>query len=215
MNKRIAVAAVPMLLALVACEERTPPAPTKPTASAPTGATGNERPAPPPTPPAAGAASATGAAPTGAAVTAAGLSFPLPDGWKQVPPSVSMRLAEVQVPDATGDPAKACLVTFSTAGGDVQANIDRWATQVRDAAGQPAKPDVQKRTVGGMNVTIAELTGAYSGMGDPTPRPNWTMRGAIIEAPGELVFVKMTGPAEQMAAAGPGFDRMIDGAKGL
>jgi hypothetical protein len=124
-----------------------------------------------------------------------------------------MRLAEIVVPDAGGDAAKACLITFSTAGGDVQSNIDRWAGQVKDAAGQPSKPTIQKKTVAGVNVTIAEMTGAYAGMGDASPKPNTTLRGAVVETPGSLLFIKMTGPADAMAAAAPGFNSMIEGMK--
>jgi hypothetical protein len=124
-----------------------------------------------------------------------------------------MRLAEILVPDASGDPAKSCSITFSSAGGDVQSNIDRWAGQVKDASGQPSKPTVQTKTIAGVNVTIAEMTGSYAGMGDASPKPNTTLRGAIIEGPGAPVFIKMTGPADAMAAAATGFNAMIDGMK--
>lgn len=124
-----------------------------------------------------------------------------------------MRLAEALVPDASGDAAKACSVAFSTAGGEVQANIDRWAGQVLDASGAPSKPKITKRQVGGMPVTTAEMTGTYAGMGDTAPHTNWTMRAAIVETPGGLLFIKMTGPAEQMAASAASFDAMVDGLK--
>jgi hypothetical protein len=122
-----------------------------------------------------------------------------------------MRLAEVLVSDPAGDATKACTVVFSSAGGDVQSNIDRWANQVHDAAGQPGKPKVEKKTLAGVPVSIVEVTGSYSGMGEPAPHPNWTLRGAIIEDAGGTLFIKMTGPAEQMAASAPGFASMVDG----
>jgi hypothetical protein len=124
-----------------------------------------------------------------------------------------MRIAEVQVPDASGDAAKACLIVFSSAGGDVQANIDRWAGQVHDIHGQPAKPQVEKKTIEGVPVTIVELEGSYANMGEAVPRENWMLRGAIVEGPGGLLFIKMTGPAGQMNAAASGFDTMIGGLK--
>jgi hypothetical protein len=207
-NRHAAFLTTAVALALCGCEERTPPAPAKPASTKPTAAPSAAT-AQPPTQPSA----PNGAASSASTANVQGVSFPIPAGWKQVPPSNPMRLAEVQVPDASGDAAKACVVAFSSAGGDVQANLDRWAGQVHDASGQPVKPNVQVRTIGGMKVTIADLTGAYSGMGEPAPHANWTLRGAIIETPGSLLFVKMTGPAEQMAAAAPGFDAMIDGLK--
>jgi hypothetical protein len=176
-----------------------PPAPTAPIV-------------PPPTPSGGAAAPATMGTDT---VKVGSLSFPVPAGWKQVTPGMSMRLAEVQAPDPSGDPARVCTVVFATAGGDVQANIDRWALQVKDAAGGASKPKVETRTVNGLTVHVAEMSGSYANMGEQTPHSNWTLRGAIIETTdgGGLLFVKMTGPAEQMAAAGPGFSAMIDGMK--
>lgn len=102
------------------------------------------------------------------------------------------------------------MITFSSAGGDVQSSIARWAGQVQDASGQPSAPAVQTRSVQGLTVHIAEMTGTYSGMNE-APRSGWTLRGAIIGAPSGLLFIKMTGPAEPMAAAAAGYGGMIDG----
>lgn len=147
------------------------------------------------------------------AVSAMGLSVSLPAGWKQNPPANQMRLAEASVPDASGDPAKACLVVFSTAGGSVEDNIARWSGQVRDAKGQPVPAKTETRTVNGLKVTVTELTGSFSGMGDATPKENWTLRGAIVEGADGLLFIKMTGPAASMAAAAPGFNALVDSVK--
>lgn len=124
-----------------------------------------------------------------------------------------MRLAEVVVPDPSGDATKACVAVFSSAGGTVEANIDRWAGQVRDASGKPATPSTRTRTVAGLKVTIVEMSGTYAGMGEGTPRPDWTLRGAIVEIGGGLLFIKMTGPAEGMKACAAAFDSMVDGMK--
>jgi hypothetical protein len=209
--RRIVISAAPVLaLMVIGCEEKAaPPAPKPAASSAPKAA---------PTPtsasaPSAPTAGAPGAAASEGTVAAAGLSFPLPKGWQSVPPANSMRLAEVTVADASGDAAKACSIVFSQAGGDIQANIDRWAGQVKDASGQPSKPNVQKKTVAGVNVTIAEMTGSYAGMGDAAPKPNTTLRAAIVETAEGMLFIKMTGPAEPMAAAAAGFNSMIDGMK--
>ncbi len=209
------------ILAASACEEKTPvaapkpaspapkaPVPAAPTAVPPAAAT--------PAPPAGGAPAAAVPADPAASgtVNVAGVTLAVPPGWKSVPPSNPMRLAEVSVPDASGDAAKACTVAFSTAGGDVESNIARWAGQVKDASGQAAKPTTTTRTVAGMPVHIAEMTGSYSaGMSDTTVHANWMLRGAIVETPAGMLFIKMTGPAEPMAAAGAAFNAMIDGLK--
>ncbi len=189
------------------CEKEAAPPPRQPAPV--TAQTGTPPTAAQPAPSHPTASPSTPAA-TGPAVTVGGVAFPLPESWKQVPPSNPMRLAEVQVPAPSGDPAQASVVTFSTAGGDVGANIERWAGQVRDASGQPSKPIVQTRTIQGLRVHIAEMAGTYTGMNEP-PRGGWTLRGAVIEAPGGLLFVKMTGPADSMAAAAAGFTSLIDG----
>jgi hypothetical protein len=141
------------------------------------------------------------------------MNFALPAGWKSVTPGHAMRLAEVQVPDPSGDAAKMCTVVFSTAGGDVDSNIARWGTQVTDASGQPTKPQPTVREVAGMKVHTVELTGAFANMGEPAPHQNWMLRGAVVEMPAGLLFVKMTGPVEPMKAAAPGFTAMVDGMK--
>lgn len=183
--------------------------PAKPPAAAPAAAPSPQAPAAQ-TPPAA----TPPATASGDTVKAGGLTFAVPAGWKSVPPSNSMRAAELVVADPSGDASKNCTVAFSMARGDVQSNIDRWSGQVRDAAGQPTKANVTKRQVAGETVHIAEMTGAFSpGMGDTRTLQNWTMRGAIVELPGDMLFIKMTGPAEQMAAAAKGFDQLIDSAK--
>lgn len=220
MNKHTSLAslvAIASVLTLAACEDKSAQPPLsepKPAAPANNAAT----------PPAGGATNGPtgGVVPvspdaanvgTGQTVTAMGVSVTLPDSWKRNPPANQMRLAEASVPDASGDAAKECLVVFSTAGGSVQDNITRWAGQVRDAQGQPVPGTPATKQVGGVNVTTVEMTGTFAGMGDTPPKENWTLRGAIVETSQGLLFIKMTGPAEGMAAALPGFNAMIDSVK--
>ena len=219
MNK--AALALILMAGLAACDSKTaqPPLaapqpapaaqPAKPAAgpATPTSA----QPAPGPAMPPGHAAAAPDAG--GPTVSELGVAVTLPAGWKRNPPANQMRLAEAEVPDASGDPTKVCLVVFSTAGGSVDDNITRWSGQVRDGAGQPVPPKKTARTVGGLSVTVVEMTGNFAGMGDPAPRPDWTLRGAIIEAPQGLLFIKMTGPAAQMSAAATAFDALVDSAK--
>ena len=218
---RIAAVLLGAILTGLGCEEKT----TQPKPGAGASSRGPASSPGPSTPATAnGATTATPPAPaaaptmppganTGTGISVLGLTLPLPAAWKQVPPGNPMRLAEVQVPDPAGDAAKACSIVFSTAGGDVQANIDRWAGQVRDAAGQPAKATPTTKTIAGLKVTTVELAGSYANMGEPAPHADWMLRGAIVEAPEGLLFSKMTGPAAPWAAAAPGFSSMIEGLK--
>lgn len=211
MNRSIYVSIFTLLpLTIGACERQPESTPT-PKRS------GSGTPAPQTPPPATAPHSPTPAssAPAvagGGALTVNGVAFSIPEGWKQMPPANQMRLAEILVNDGGGDATKSCNVVFSTAGGDVQSNVTRWAGQMRDASGQGAKADIKTREVGGFKVHTVEFKGAFQGMGDAAPRNDWMMRGAIIETSGGLLFVKMTGPASVMETAGAGWTALIDGA---
>ncbi len=213
MNSILVVAAAASVFC-IGCEKQ-PSAPVTP--AAPPAAAPSASPAAPATAPGKGAfvapAPSTPAAPAGdlgSTISVMNLAFKLPEGWKQAPPSNSMRLAEAVVADPSGDAAKACVAAFSTAGGDVQSNIGRWANQVQHAAGQPLKAETKQRTVAGLPVHTVVLTGTYLGMGDGAPKTDWTLHAAIVETPGGLLFVKMTGPADRMKAIAPAFETMLD-----
>lgn len=199
-------------LAAAGCERETAP-PRVPAAPSAQPATPS---VPAAQPPAATAPPAETKPPADGRVAAGGLSFPVPEGWRSVPPSNAMREAELVFADPA-DPGRICVAALSRAGGDVQSNINRWSGQVLDSSGQPASPTVSQATVNGMKVHLVELVGKYQdGMpgGAATPRENWMMRGAIIEGaggPGMMVFVKMTGPADLMASCSDGWKQLIDG----
>ena len=215
-----------MALSMVSCDKQpsgsnaplVPPGQTAPAAPANTPAPAGKTPAATGTAPATSSAPAAttpaaAASTAGAGLTVMGVNFAVPAGWKSVPPASQMRLAEIQVPDASGDASKACVIAFSTAGGDVASNIARWAGQVKSAAATPPKAEVRTQEVAGMKVSTVEFEGAYSGMGDASPKADWMLRGSIVEMPQGLLFVKMTGPAAQMKAAGTAYKAMIDGMK--
>ncbi len=197
---------------LCACEQSPAPAPTKSTpapAATPAATPATKTPASTPAPAPAAPAAALGAADPGT-VSVGGVAMTVPKGWKQVPPANQMRLAEIQVPDESGDVMKVCTVAISTAGGDIPSNVARWAGQMKDASGQTPKADIATKTVGGLNVSLVEISGTYSGMGEAAPRPDWTLRGAIVETPSGLLFVKMTGPASTMKASAAGWGNLVD-----
>ena len=68
------------------------------------------------------------------------LTFSAPAGWKPVPTSSSMRVAQFALPRAAGDPADAELVVyyFGGSGGTVEANIERWVGQMKQPDGKPS-----------------------------------------------------------------------------
>ena len=86
-------------------------------------------------------------------LAASGLTFQAPDGWKALPPSSSMRVADFSLPRAAGDAEDAELVVyyFGGEGGGVDANIARWESQMVPPPGKTPVPTVREtRTVNGL-----------------------------------------------------------------
>lgn len=212
-------------LAISACDKSPTPQPplSGPTPVAPgaTPAPGAPQDLPPGHPPIASPAASTpgtsaASAPAsdlGQVVAALGAAVTLPEGWKRNPPANQMRIAEAVAPAASNDPAQSCLVVFSTAGGSIEENITRWSGQVRDAQGMPVPPTSETKTIDGMSVTVVAMTGTVAGMGIDGTNANWTLRGAIIQAPQGNLFIKMTGPADTMSAQAASFAAMVDSLK--
>lgn len=146
-------------------------------------------------------------------VTVAGLEWRPPSAWQQRKPSNSFRSAELLVAGDSG--SGETLVVFSSGiGGDVASNIERWRAQVLDDQGQPAAADLKKHTISGVKVTTVAMQGTLQGgtMGGPAADvPNTGFRGAIVEGPGGVVFIKMTGPASVIKNADSAWNTMITG----
>ena len=143
-----------------------------------------------------------------------GLVFPKPPTWPWATPRMRFRTLQYEVP-GQGDGSGAGELVFSlfrgTDGGPTDMNIDRWVGQFRTPEGGPAEAKTSVATIGGMTVNRMEVRGSYQAMGQPAPRPGQMQFGAIVEAPGRRVFVRITGPEATVEAAREDFDRLIDG----
>ena len=66
------------------------------------------------------------------------LKYDMPEGWTSKPASSRMRVAEFVLPKVAGDTEDATLVItyFGGQGGTVQANFDRWLTQMTQPDGR-------------------------------------------------------------------------------
>ena len=239
-RKRVAVTAIVALVAmavfvfLTACEKGPAPRGPEPAASKPAPAlpsaggagdkAGSAAAAGVPMP------SASGAAPEGESMQAGGypvsgpegdqtvievggLRMPKPVTWVWTRPTMQFRALQYAVP-ANGVNAPAAELVFSVfAGGDggpIDANLDRWASQFRE--GDAAARSVRGETsVAGMRVLRIESVGAYMGMGAAAPRPGYMQLGAIVEAPGRNVFVKLVGPQATVESNRAAFDALIAG----
>ena len=155
-------------------------------------------------------------------VLAAGLTFTAPDGWKTVPTSSAMRVAQYAVPRAAGDAQDGDLVVyyFGGTGGTVEANIERWVAQMQQPDGRPSSvvSKRQSRTVNGMKVTLVDVPGTY--VAEVTPgspqrhnSPNFHLRAAVIETSNGPYFIKLTGPAKTIAASEKAFESFLASVK--
>ena len=186
---------VPFALAAALCACRT-------ASSEPTGSQGVA----PPAKPAASASSP--------AVAASGdVTWTVPSSWSTEPNATGMRKATYKVPRASGDTDDAT-VSVIQAGGTVDANVERWYGQF-DAAHDKKRSEVHS---GPLKVTIVEAHGTYTGGGvmvgeSPSPKPGWSLLGAIVETAPQPYFFKMLGPDKTVAAARSDFQALIDSMK--
>jgi hypothetical protein len=129
------------------------------------------------------------------------IKFTAPAGWRRKAASSGFVLAEYELPRAEGDEADGRL-TVSSAGGDLEANIDRWRTQF---GGKPAKETQEKLTVEGLEITLVDFSGDFNEqrgmmMGPSVLRKNYRMLAAIIPLGEMSFFVKAYGPQATMEA---------------
>jgi hypothetical protein len=143
--------------------------------------------------------------------SAGGVRWTVPAGWA---PQTErpMRVATYTIPAVSGADAGECGVYYfgKSQGGGVDENIARWVQQFE---GSPRTTPTEK-TVRGLRVHRVVISGTYLAPGGPMmqsqgARPNYRLLGAIVEAPGGLVFFKCTGPAKTMAVAEKSFDALI------
>ena len=145
---------------------------------------------------------------------AAGIHWTAPSGWN-AQASRPMRAATYNVPAASGDhEGGECAVYYfgPGQGGTVEANLTRWIGQFQ---GGEKNAKNGKRNIHGLNVTIVDVSGTYTGMGGPTAqsqtaKPNYRLLGAIVEAPQGSVFFKFTGAVKTVAANQKKFDEMLN-----
>jgi hypothetical protein len=147
-------------------------------------------------------------------VEIAGLVLPKPATWTWQQPTMQFRTLQYAVPGAADSTGSAELVfsLFKAGdGGPVEGNITRWSGQFRTAEGAASTPVRSERTVAGLKVTIVENRGGYVPMGAPAPRSGYAQLGAIVEAPGRNVFIRLVGPEATVDANRAAFEAMVDG----
>lgn len=144
-------------------------------------------------------------------------SFQPPKDWKtkRAPGGTGMRRAEYLMPAVKGDDRDAEFIVFyfPGGGGPVEANLNRWKSQVskRPGATDEQHSKTSRQKVDGIPVTIAELRGDYdpgAAMGAPKQK-NIMMLAAIIEAPGGTYYIRTMGPLKTMEHHAKAWYQMI------
>ena len=137
------------------------------------------------------------------------ITLTAPAGWERKPASSSFVIAEFALPRVEGDDADGRL-TISTAGGSVEANIDRWKGQFGP---QPEAASQEDIDVAGLKVTIVDLSGNFNDQRGPFApgelRPGYRMIAAVIPVEGQLHFIKATGPQKSIASHAAAIQQFI------
>lgn len=136
------------------------------------------------------------------------IQWALPPGWREEPPTSTMRLAQASIP-GPGGAGELAIFQFAGGVGGVEANLDRWAGQMQ-GGGEPERGSFES---GPYTVTWLDAAGTYdpgtmSG-GATGPQPGWRMLAAFVEGPGGPWVFKATGPEETMAAARDDFFALL------
>ena len=132
------------------------------------------------------------------------LTFPTPEGWMSETPANAMRKAQFGLPRAESDDQDASVIVFffGSAGGSLQMNMQRWASQFEQPDGGVPMDRMThtQRTVNGMPVAEFELAGTYvaetfPGSGERVHHEGWRMLASVIESDHGPYYVKLVGPA--------------------
>lgn len=137
------------------------------------------------------------------------LRFKAPPEWVVEKPSSTMRLAQYKLPKVEGDSEDASLVLYffgTNQGGSVQANVERWISQMEqpDGSASAAKAKQESLTVNQLKIATIDLTGTYIAETAPGSsvrhnKPDFRLRGAVIETPKGAHYVKLVGPSKTVS----------------
>ena len=135
------------------------------------------------------------------------IEFPKPVSWTWVKPTAPFRTLQYAVP---GDAELIVSVFPAGDGGDVNANVERWAKQFGGPASVKSRAE---RQVGDLRVTRVDFEGDFKGMGMAQARTGMAQLGAIVQGPRQSVFVRVLGAKAVVDAARTQFDVMVFGVR--
>ena len=115
-------------------------------------------------------------------------AWTVPAGWKEVASSSSIRLVNF-VPEKAPNTE----VYVALAGGDLKPNLDLWAQQMKATPLTDEQVAALPRIkVLGGDALVVTIEGTWK------DKPGSMLLGMVLPRPGQSVFVKMTGPADEV-----------------
>lgn len=133
----------------------------------------------------------------GRAPAASGMHWTTPQGWSELPVT-SMRVANFRV---GGDERAECYLTvLGGEGGGLDANVNRWRTQMSQPPLSPQEVAALPRMEWfGRPSVLVEIDGAWSGMSGDQSGADYRMVGLLLVDAAGSKFLKMVGPRELIA----------------
>ena len=128
-------------------------------------------------------------------------TFTVAKPWTQGQNTGMMTKAILNYPVEGGTALEAKFYDFGSQSGGVDANVTRWISQFE------GKPEVKREelTLNGTQVVLVTASGTYLDGGPmsptKTPRPDYTLFGAILVGKDSNVFIKLAGPKADVAKA--------------
>ncbi len=144
----------------------------------------------------------------------AGVATRVPDGWVSETPASSMRLAQYAIPAAHGGEG-ASLAVFAGNMGSVDDNVSRWIGQVSQPDGSDSASKARRweaASEGGLAATFVDVSGTFSGgmgMGGEGAVADYRVLGAIVNTGSTFLYLKLTGPGNEVADVHKAFEQMV------
>lgn len=144
----------------------------------------------------------TAAEPTSSA-RAGSLTWSAPDHWEELPAS-GMRRGSFTLNGEGDTTADLSIIAFPGDAGGLPANINRWRGQVGLPSLSPdaVQASIEHSDTASFHVDLVSMTGETSGQAT-------RIDGAIFNHGGESWFVKLTGPADLVAAEEENFRTFV------
>lgn len=153
-------------------------------------------------------------------VTFGKLKSTTPAAWKAQEPT-KLRIHTFTIPKAKNDTEDAELAVFffgAGQGGDVAGNLKRWKSFFEAPEGKTVDDisKVEKFKVGAAELAYLDISGVYLSKFPPfapnakvTKKPHYRMLAVVFECDGGPYFIRLTGPADTVAAAKGDFDAWL------